>query len=97
MHTIFTQPLAIDREGVKKEDIDKVAELARQIAKDEGKPDNIVEKIVEGKINAFYAERVLMEQLHVKTDDYGKTKIRDVLKQAGVNAVTEYAILRVGA
>lgn len=97
MHTIFTQPLAIDRDGVSKEEIDKVATLARQIATDEGKPDNIVEKIVEGKINAFFGERVLMEQIHVKTDDYGKSKIRDVLKEAGVSAVTDFAILRVGA
>ena len=56
----------------------------------------IVEKIAEGKVNAFYAEKVLTEQLHVKSDDYGKTKVGDVLKQAGVNAVTDFEIMKVG-
>lgn len=96
MHTLFTQPLALDREGVPADQIEKVRESARQVAKDEGKPDQIIEKIVHGKLNAFFAERVLMEQLHVKTDDYGKTKVRDVLKQAGVNAVTDLVIMKVG-
>ena len=47
-------------------------------------------------MNAFYPERVLMEQLHVKTDDYGKAKVSAVLKQANVNAVTDMVILKVG-
>ena len=66
------------------------------MAKADGKPDQIVEKIAEGKVNSFYGERVLLEQLHVKSDDYGKAKIGDVLKDAGVNTVTDLAILRVG-
>ena len=66
------------------------------MAKEEGKPQQIIEKISEGKVNAFYAERVLMEQFHVKTDDYGKTKINEVLKEAGVNAVTDLVIRKVG-
>ena len=53
--------------------------------------------IAEGKVNAFYAERVLMEQFHVKTDDYGKNaKIADVLKAAGVTKVTDMVIMKVG-
>jgi len=97
MHTLFTKPLAIDRSGVSADVVARVRREAVEIAKAEGKPDNIVEKIADGKVNAFYAERVLLEQLHVKTDDYGKKKVGDVLKEAGVSAVTDLAILRVGA
>ncbi|MCH7808593.1 MAG: translation elongation factor Ts [Planctomycetes bacterium] len=96
MHTIFTDPLAIDRSGVSEEEVEKIRKRARELAKEEGKPEQIIEKIVTGKVNAFYAERVLMEQIHVKTDEYAKTKIRDVLKQAEVNAVTGFVILRIG-
>ncbi|MHC5112767.1 MAG: translation elongation factor Ts [Planctomycetota bacterium] len=96
MHTMFSMPLAVDRSGVPAEEVEKVRELARNVAKEEGKPDQIVEKIVEGKVNAFYGERVLLEQIHVKTDDYGKAKIGDVLQQAGVNTVTAMEIMKVG-
>jgi elongation factor Ts len=96
MHTLFTQPIAINRDGVAEEQVEKVREDARQMARDEGKPEQIIEKIVHGKVNAFFAERVLMEQLHVKTDDYGKTKVRDVLKQASVNTVTDVVVMKVG-
>jgi elongation factor Ts len=96
MHVLFSMPIAIDRKGVSAQQVEKVRELARELALSEGKPQQIVEKIVEGKPNAFFGERVLMEQLHVRTDDYGKKKIRDVLKEAGVGAVTDMAILKVG-
>lgn len=96
MHTLFMEPLAIDRSGVPAEQVEKVRNEAIEIAREEGKPEQIIVKIADGKVNAFFAQRVLMEQLHVKTDDYGKKKIGDILKQAGVNAVTDVAIMRVG-
>ncbi len=96
MHTVFTKPVAVDRAGVSAADIEKVREQAVEMAKAEGKPEQIVAKIAEGKVNAYYSERVLMEQLHVKTDDYGKAKVGDVLKAAGVNAVTDLAVVKVG-
>ena len=96
MHCMFTQPLAIDRTGVPAEEVEKVRTMSREIAQGEGKNAEIVEKIVEGKVNAFYGEQVLLEQLHVKTDDYGKAKVGEVLKAAGVNAVTALEIFKVG-
>ena len=95
MHALFTKPLAIDRSGVPQDQVDTVGREAREMAKADGKPEQIVEKIVEGKVNAFFAERVLMEQLHVKTDDYGKTKIGECLKQAGVSAVTDLVVMKI--
>ncbi|MGD2110102.1 MAG: translation elongation factor Ts [Phycisphaerae bacterium] len=98
MHTIFTDPVAIDRSGVPTDQVEKVRAEAVEVAKAEGKPEQIIEKIATGKVNAFFSERVLMEQLHVKTDDYGKkARIGDVLKQAGVNAITDLSIMKIGA
>lgn len=96
MHALFTMPVAVDRAGVSAEQVEKVRKNATELAQVEGKNESITAKIAEGKVNAFYAERVLMEQLHVKTDDYGKMKVADVLKSAGVKAVTDLVILKVG-
>jgi len=98
MHALFAQPIAIDRASVPAADVEKVRTQAREMAIAEGKKEQIVDKIADGKVNAFCAERVLMEQFHVKTDDYGKNaKIIDVLKAAGVNKVTDMVIMKVGA
>ncbi len=96
MHALFTQPIAIDRQSVPAAEVDKVRSLAIEVAKGEGKPESIVAKIADGKVNAFYGERVLLEQLHVKTDDYGKKKVSEVLQEAGVKAVTDLVIFKVG-
>ncbi len=96
MHALFSKPLSIDRSGVPAEQVEKIRKDAEEMARSEGKNDSITAKIADGKVNAFYAERVLMEQLHVKTDYYGKKKIGEVLKEAGVNAVTDLVILQVG-
>ncbi len=98
MHTLFSVPVAVDRKGVPAEQVDKVRREAREMAVNEGKPPQIIDKIADGKVNAFFAERVLVEQFHVKTDDYGKNaKVADVLKAAGVEAVTDMVIMKVGA
>lgn len=96
MHALFTKPIAIDRASVPKADVDRVHKEAVEIAKAEKKPENLIEKIAAGRVNAFYAERVLLEQLHVKTDDYGKQTVGAVLKAAGVDTVTDLAIMTVG-
>jgi len=97
MHTLFSKPLAVDRDGIPNDQINKVRDEARAAALAEGKKEQIVDKIAEGKVNAFCAERALMEQFHVKTDDYGKNaKIADVLNAAGVNKVSDLVIMKVG-
>jgi elongation factor Ts len=98
MHTLFSLPVAIDRASVPSAQVDKVRNDAKEQAKAEGKPAQIIDKIAEGKVNSYFAERVLLEQYHVKTDDYGKnTRIADVLKGAGVDRVTDMVIMKVGA
>jgi len=96
MHATFAKPIAIDRSGVPDDQVEKVRSDAREIAKEEGKPDKIIDKIVEGKVSAFYAEKVLTEQLHARSDVYGKTKVAQVLKDAGVNAVVDLVYMKIG-
>ncbi len=96
MHATFAQPLAVDRSGIPQDAVEKLRAEAREIAVGEGKPEQVVEKIVEGKVNAFYAEKALTEQLHARQDVYGKKKVIDVLKESGVNAVLDMVYMKVG-
>ena len=96
MHIAALDPRFVHREEVTQQILDRERSIYREQALATGKPEAIIEKIVNGKVNAFYAERVLVEQLHIKTDDYGKQKVGEVLRQAGVNAVTDMVVMKVG-
>lgn len=92
-HVAFANPMAIRREELPAEELDRVRKLAREVAEGEGKPDHIVDKIADGKVNAFCAENALMDQEHVKVS---KTTVRDVLRSAGVNEVVDFAYFKIG-
>jgi len=68
-------PIAIDRDGVPKDALEREAELFRKQALGEGKPEKIVERIVEGRIKKFYAEVCLLEQPFVKDPDKSVAKL----------------------
>lgn len=68
-------PLAIDRDGVPKAALDREAEIFRKQALGEGKPEKIVERIVEGRIKKYYAEVCLLEQPFVKDPDKSVSKL----------------------
>jgi elongation factor Ts len=72
-------PLAVDRDGVPAELVEKEAELFRRQAEQEGKPEKVREKIVEGRIRKFYNEVCLLEQPFVKDPD---KSIRELLADA---------------
>lgn len=61
--------LAVSREDVPQESVEQELEVAKEQARQEGKPDHIVDKIAEGKLNKFYKESTLMEQEFVKDGD----------------------------
>ncbi|MBM4383598.1 MAG: elongation factor Ts [Deltaproteobacteria bacterium] len=73
-------PVAIDRDGVPKELLDREAEIFRIQALKEGKPEKIVERIVEGRIKKYYSEVCLLEQPFVKDPDKSVSKL---LAEAG--------------
>ncbi|MBT7310821.1 elongation factor Ts, partial [bacterium] len=69
MHIAAAVPSGLVRDDIDGALIEKEAEIYRGQMKEEGKPDNIIDKIVEGKLDKFYSEVCLMEQKYVKDPD----------------------------
>ena len=69
MHIAATNPLSIDREGLSPEVVTREQEIYRAQALDSGKPEKILDKIVEGKLKKFYQEVCLLEQPYVRDTD----------------------------
>ena len=64
-----TNPLCVSKEEVPAEVLEKEKEILRVQALNEGKPEKIVDRMVEGRIEKYYKENVLMEQAYVKNPD----------------------------
>ncbi|CAM2937843.1 translation elongation factor Ts [Hathewaya histolytica] len=69
MQVAAANPLFLNRDSVDNEALEKEKEIFRVQAKNEGKPDNIVEKMVMGRVNKYYKENCLVEQIWVKNPD----------------------------
>lgn len=78
MHIAASKPVAVDRDGVSKELVEREMEIYKAQMKEQGKPENIIDKIVQGKVDKYYQEVCLLEQNYVKDTD--KT-VRDVLNE----------------
>jgi len=78
MQVAAMNPISIKREDVPKEVVDKEIEIYKELAKKEGKPEQMLEKIAMGRLNKFYQENVLLEQAFIK--DNSKT-VGDLLKE----------------
>lgn len=78
MHIAATNPLGITPEDLSQEIIDKEKEIYRAQALDMGKPENVIDKIVEGKLKKFYQESCLLNQPYVRDTDIS---IADLLNQ----------------
>lgn len=68
LHIAASSPSYLTRDEVPQEDLDREVDVLRNQALAEGKPEQIVEKIVTGRMNKFYEETVLMDQPFVKDD-----------------------------
>jgi elongation factor Ts len=66
MHIAAMDPAALTKEEIDPKDVETERSILREAALKEGKPENIVDKMVEGRLRNFYAERVLLEQPFVK-------------------------------
>ena len=80
LHIAAMNPVVVREDEVDEELLAKERQFAEKEARESGKPDNIIEKIVEGKIGAFYKEKVLLNQPFVK-DEKGKQTIADLLSE----------------
>jgi elongation factor Ts len=100
MQIAAAQPLYVNREEVPADLLEKEKALLREQTLAEGKPEQMVDKIVEGRISKYYQENCLMDQAWIK-DDKGKLTINDLVKQyiakLGENLqVRRFVRLRVG-
>jgi len=77
MHIAAANPLAVSRDEVDPSLVEKEKEIYAAQMREEGKPDNIIDKIVEGKVDKYYSETVLLEQKYVKDPDM---TVEDYLK-----------------
>jgi elongation factor Ts len=82
MHCAAAAPQFVRREEVSADVLEREKDVYRAKARETGKPENIIEKIIEGQVNKFYGEICLIEQVFVKDTD--KT-IQQVLKAAGAD------------
>ena len=86
------RPLYTTRDEVPADVVEKERRIAEQITRDEGKPEQAIGKIVDGRLNAYFKDVVLTEQAFVKDQ---KTAIKQVLARSGVT-VTGFARFQVG-
>jgi elongation factor Ts len=90
LHIAAMHPRYLSPEDVPQEELDRETEVLRAQAEAEGKPENVVDKIVAGRISKFYEEICLLEQPFVKND---KVKIKDMITEA-IRTTGENIVLR---
>jgi len=93
-HIAFAKPAGLTRESVPADLVAKEREFAVEQAKATGKPQQIAEKIAEGKMSAFFAERVLLDQEFFNAQVF-KGSIADYLKKNGAT-LEKYVRIEVG-
>jgi elongation factor Ts len=91
-HVAAFAPRYRSREDVPADTVEAERRLAEQMARDEGKPDPAIPRIVEGRLSGFYRDFVLVDQASAQDP---KKSVRQVLADAGVDVV-RFARLRVG-
>ena len=97
MQIAATNPIALNKDSVSDEIISKEKEIYTEQAKSSGKPDNIIEKMVEGRLSKFYQENCLMEQSYIKDSE---KKINDLVTETiatlgeniAINRYTRFAV-----
>lgn len=86
MHIAAASPLFVRREEVSADLVEREKEIYRAKARETGKPDNIIEKIIEGQVNKYYGEICLLEQSYVKDPDKTiQTYLNETISTIGEN------------
>ena len=98
MHIAAASPLAVSREEVDSALIDKEKEIYREQMKEQNKPAAIIDKIVEGKVDKYYSEIVLLEQKYVKDPDMTIADyVNSVIGSLGENmAIKRFSRFQIG-
>jgi len=66
MQAAAMNPVSLDREGVPQETIDRELEVGKDLARQEGKPEAMLDKIAQGRLNKFFKESTLTEQDYIR-------------------------------
>ncbi len=86
MHIAAASPQYVRREEVSVDALEREKEIYRAKARETGKPENIIEKIIEGQVNKFYADICLLEQSYVKDPDKTvQTYLNETIAAIGEN------------
>jgi elongation factor Ts len=98
MHIAAASPLFVRREEVTADVVEREKDIYRAKAKESGKPDNIIEKIIEGQVNKFYADICLLEQPYVKDPDKTvQTYLNETIANIGENiSIRRFAKFNLG-
>ncbi|MBU4271784.1 MAG: translation elongation factor Ts [Planctomycetes bacterium] len=84
MHVAALRPQVLRREELDPSEVEKEREILAEMSRKEGKPENIVAKMVEGRMREFYAARCLEDQPIANEMKFGKKTVGQVAKEAGM-------------
>ncbi|MBI4552941.1 MAG: translation elongation factor Ts [Candidatus Latescibacteria bacterium] len=88
MQVAATKPLAVDREHIDPAIVEREREIYRTQARNEGKPEHLIDRIVQGKVEKFYQEHCLLEQPFIRdTDKTIKDLVTATIAKLGENIV----------
>ncbi|MCX6826947.1 MAG: translation elongation factor Ts [candidate division Zixibacteria bacterium] len=98
MQIAATNPMAVSRDGIDAKTLEQERTIYLQQARNEGKPEKILDKIVSGKTDKFYAETCLMEQPFVKDNEKTVTDLlKEMIAKIGENiTIKRFARFRLG-
>lgn len=89
-HIAFARPIYISRDEVPESEVAAERETVEKIARNEGKPDAALPKIIEGRLSGWYKERVLVDQAYIKDEK------QTVAKFLGTASITQFAQVVIG-
>jgi len=93
MQVAAMDPVALDKNDVPQEEIEKEREIGRDQARQEGKPENILDKIAEGKLQKFFKERTLLNQEFIKESKTPVNKyLQGIDKELTVTGFKRYSL-----
>lgn len=98
MHVASEKPLALNREGIDSESVKEQKEIFEKQIREQGKPENMIGKILEGKMNSWYSESVLIDQkLFTDNKITIKSLIDEISKESGSTAtIKNFSIISLG-
>lgn len=90
IHIAFARPRYLRREDVAADDVERERAIFLETAKNEGKPDAALDKVVEGRLQGWFKERVLLEQ------PYARDEKKTIAQLVGSASIIQFALVEVG-